>query len=263
MPLLAGSVLTLAFSQAPGDLFTKAPPVVDEALRARLNKFYEAHRDGKFRAADAYVAEDSKDTFFEADKRRCKTFEIAKITYAEQFTKADVLTLCETSMLMPPQGVIELKLPLASKWKVVDGEWFWYVEPRAGRESPFGQMFPGSGNEGGIPSSLPKGPGVKDLLRMVRVDKNVLKFRGATGGTDELRISSDLEGEAQLAIEAPVAADLNISLDKAGLKAKETATVTVRYTPAAGQPRRVPSTFEFRIRVQPLDRVIPVQVAFN
>jgi hypothetical protein len=256
------ALLGSALAQDPADLFSKAPPAIDQALRTRVQKFYEEQRDGKFRAADVYVAEDSKDTYFEADKRRCKTFEVGKITYTENFQKADVLILCDTTMLMPPRGVVEVKMPLNSKWKVVGNDWFWFVEPKVGRDSPFGKMFPGSGSEGGVPS-VPRGPDVKDLARMVKVDRNVLKFRGASAGADEVKIISDLQGEAQLVVEAAKTPDLEITLDKSSLEPKGTATLSVRYSPAPGKPRPVPSTYEFRVQVMPLGRVIPLQVAFN
>lgn len=56
--LLLFSVVT--FAQQSDDLFEKAPPNVDEALRARITEFYQYFVDGKFRDADGLVADDSK-----------------------------------------------------------------------------------------------------------------------------------------------------------------------------------------------------------
>jgi hypothetical protein len=73
-----------------------APPrELDAALRDRVQKFFQAHVDGKFRAADQYVAEESKDAFFSADKPRYLSFELASITYSDQFTRATALVTCE------------------------------------------------------------------------------------------------------------------------------------------------------------------------
>ncbi len=257
-------VCSLALAQSPSDLFSKAPPAIDDALRARLNKFYEAHRDGKFRVADQLVAEDSKDVFFESDKRRCKTFEISKISYVDsEFTSANVLILCQTSILMPPAGVMELKMPIGSKWKVIDGEWFWYVEANRDRNSPFGKMQPGAGDDGGLPTNIPKGPDLKDLMRMVSTDKNVLKFEAGKEGSSELTITSELPGEAHLSIDGPKSADLKLEFDKPMLTGKQAAKLVARYAPDSRQPRRNPSVAEFRILVQPLNKVIPIQVRFN
>lgn len=260
----ASLVCTLALAQSPADLFSKAPPAIEEALRGRITKFYEAHRDGKFRVADQYVADDSKDVFFESDKRRCKTFEIAKITYTSQdFSAANVLVLCQTQMLMPPAGVMELKMPLASKWKVTGGDWFWYVEPNPTRESPFGKMAPGEGKEGGLPVAIPKGPDARELMLLVSADKSVLKFLPGTAGSDELVISSELPGQAQLSIDGPPLPDVKLELERSVLNGKEAAKLVARYQPDPKQPRGKGATAEFRIVVQPVNKVIPVQIVWG
>ncbi|MBM3775494.1 MAG: hypothetical protein FJW37_10065, partial [Acidobacteria bacterium] len=51
----------VAAAQAPSDLFEKAPPEIDRALRERAARFYQAHVDGQFRKAEALIVEDSKD----------------------------------------------------------------------------------------------------------------------------------------------------------------------------------------------------------
>lgn len=253
-----------ATAQSPADLFSKAPPEIEEALRGRIAKFYEAHRDGKFRLADQLVAEDSKDIFFESDKRRCKKFEISKIGYlSEDFQSANVLILCDTSLLMPPAGIVEVKMPIPSKWKVIDGQWFWYVEAQAARQSPFGKMLPGEGSEGGLPTSIPRGPDAAALLKMVTVDKTALPFTAGQAGSLEILISSELPGEAHLSIDAPKSSDLSYEIEKPALASKQSTRLTVRYKPDGRQPRRSSSQSEFRILVQPLNKVIPVQVTFR
>jgi hypothetical protein len=174
----------LAFTglaQNPTDLFSKAPPAVDEALRDRVINFYQAHVDGKFRAADKIVAEDSKDVFFEMEKRRCNSFEIGRINYKENFTKAQVMILCDTQMMMVPVGVRQVKVPLSSLWKQIDGEWFWYVDPSAGRDSPFGGPMkagpmPGPGSAPTLTADMMKGPNPAALKMMVEVDRQDAKF---------------------------------------------------------------------------------------
>ena len=69
----------------------KPAAAVDEALRARIGKFYQAHVDGKFRSAEQYVAEDSKDFFFEMEKQRYLSFREPEISYSDHFTKAKVI----------------------------------------------------------------------------------------------------------------------------------------------------------------------------
>ena len=63
-----GIALLLApalFGQLATDIFDKAPPPVDEALRARIQEFYPGSRGGKHRRrTEQLVAEDSKDYFY-------------------------------------------------------------------------------------------------------------------------------------------------------------------------------------------------------
>ena len=53
---------------------TSAPPAeapspeVDQALRARIAEFYQDHVGGKFRQAEALVAEETKDYFYSASQ---------------------------------------------------------------------------------------------------------------------------------------------------------------------------------------------------
>jgi len=55
-------------NEAPWVPSEKAPPEVNEALRARIDKFYGAFMKGKFREAYLLVSEDSQDAFMESSK---------------------------------------------------------------------------------------------------------------------------------------------------------------------------------------------------
>ena len=62
------SCAVVAAQTKPTDIFEKAPPEVDNALRERVSKFFQAHVDGKFRLAEEVIAEDSKDFFYNMEK---------------------------------------------------------------------------------------------------------------------------------------------------------------------------------------------------
>jgi hypothetical protein len=76
MKTLALSLVLLscfaALGQDSSELFDKAPPPIDEALRARVDKFYGAFIAGKFKEAYLLVADDSQDKFFELSKDQYK-----------------------------------------------------------------------------------------------------------------------------------------------------------------------------------------------
>src|SRR5271170_5111424 len=115
----------LAFGQAPSDVFEKAPPAIDDALRARVGKFYGAFVAGKFKEAYSLVADDSQDKFFELPKEEYKSFEIIKIKYSDNFTKATVVTGVKSDWRFHGT-VTQTTFPLTTNWEVIDGEWYWH-----------------------------------------------------------------------------------------------------------------------------------------
>src|SRR5437868_9333254 len=130
MQWMIGALLcVVCWGQEPDDLFTKAPPAVDEALRARVSQFYQLQSDGKFRQADQMVAEESKDTYFEADKRRCRKFNLVRINYTADFKEASAVVNCDTDMTFS-RSIMKVTVPLTTFWKVLDGQWMWYVPVR-------------------------------------------------------------------------------------------------------------------------------------
>jgi hypothetical protein len=115
------------------------PPDSDAALRARITEFFQYHVTGQFRKAEALVAEDSKDVFYNRNKPRyIKFLEIARIDYSENFTKA-LATVTVTSMEMIPGWTAGAPtIPVLSNWKLEDGQWYWYVPPDTVMRTPFG-----------------------------------------------------------------------------------------------------------------------------
>lgn len=251
----------LSFAQSPADLFSKAPPAIDEALRARVSKFYQAHVEGKFRVAEQLVAEESKDTFFEAEKRRCRKFEIVRINYKEDFQSASVVTNCDTDVLIPPGGLMKVTLPMTSNWKMQTGDWFWYVPPRPTQETAFGTMAPGQGDGSTV---IPSGPGAQEIFSMISTDRESVQFNPDKGSTETIVITNAMPGSVRLRLEKVPAADLTVELDKTELKAKEQATLTIRYAPMPQQhPRGRYSSETVQVVAEPPGKVLPLKVTFT
>lgn len=149
-----------ALGQQPADLFTKAPPAIDEALRDRISKFFQLQVDGKPRQAEQYVAEESKDYYYEMQKPKYLSFEIRSISYSDEFTKAKAMIAVEMIVNMPGFQNKPMKIPFMTWWKVADGQWFWYVDPDASRITPFGKMNPGASK-----SDAPQAGGPPDMSK--------------------------------------------------------------------------------------------------
>ena len=256
-------LLPAAFGQKPEDLFTKAPPDVDEALRSRISKFYQAQVDGHPRQSEQYVAEDSKDYFFEMRKPRILGFEIKQIDYADNFTKATVLTTAQ--MFVKFAGFSSNKpmpMPVKTLWKLMDGQWYWYIDPATVNDTPFGKSnvtptppVPG----GGLPD-ISQGPNPESLYKQVRADKQSVRLKSGEASSDQVTISSHLPGVITLRLQANDIPGVEIKLDRVQLKPGESATLSFHAEPRPGVPR---SGFTAVVVVVPINLAIPIRAAFE
>jgi hypothetical protein len=238
-----------SFAQAPADLFNKPPADVDHALRARISEFYQDHVEGKFRQADALVAEDTKDFYFASNKPKYLGFEIQRIDYSEGFTRAKAIILCEQYVMMPGFANKPLKVPTPSTWKLVDGQWYWYVDQTAVRQSPFGLMTPGPGGPSGLPA-VPDGKAMAFIYTQVKADKSVVSLK--PGGEEQVTLTNSAQGPLTLALTGTLPG-VNVKLDHMNIGAGEKAIVALR----AGTGAK-PGVLS--LRVEQTNQVIPIQV---
>jgi len=257
----------MLLAQDPAALFSKAPPDIDEALRARVTKFYQAHVEGKFRVADELVAEDSKDIFFGMDKPRCRSFALGPITYSENFTRARVMISCDTEMVMVMMGRIPVKMPILSLWKMIDGQWFWYAEPQVDREArtPFGLHKPQD------PSAQPAAPGpaggglssyfvdLEAASRLVKIDREEVHFNRDTAGSERLTITNSMPGFVKLSLQGGIIPGVAAKLDKEELKSGESATLTISYSPMKDSP---PQDNTLTVVADPINKEFTVRIRF-
>ena len=266
MSALAACLACLLLLQNPADLFRKAPPAVDEALRARISKFFQAHVDGKFRAAEELVAEDNRDAFYNANKPRCYSFEIAQIDYSEEFTRAKAVVTCEMDYPAPGFAGTKVKAPRTTLWKLTGGHWWYYMDPSQGQQTPFGVMRPGPGQAANVPPGIASGTGpqapnvdVEALLAWVKVDKNELRFSRGRPGHDELTLTNHGPDTVTLALTYPPMPGLEITLERKALKKGEAARLVARWAPGDIPP---PPTIRVQILVQQTNQVLDLRAAF-
>ena len=189
------------YAQTANNVFEKAPPDVDAALRQNVTKFYQAHVDKKYRLAEQVVAEDSKDTFFGLNKAACLAFKIDKIVYSDNFTKAKSTVLC--NQYLPFPGFEKpVDVPIPDTWKIENGQWAWYLDLAAGRDTPFGHRSP---PKEGTPTSGPTpGPMVTmdAIMKGVQADKNAVMLNAKEPSNDVVRIANALPGPVTLRLDA-------------------------------------------------------------
>src|SRR4051812_10671921 len=91
--------------------FNRPPKDVDEALRARILAFFQYHVTGEYRKAEALVAEDTQDYFYDHNKPKYLSVEILRVDYSDNFTKAKAVVLCEQRLQGPGFGNQVFKVP--------------------------------------------------------------------------------------------------------------------------------------------------------
>lgn len=241
------------------DVFEKAPPQIENPLRENVAKFFQAHVDGKFRQAEEVIAEDSKDAFYNMEKRRYFGFEIIKIKYSDDFKKATVVTTLDMEWRSPRIGVMRVKPPLSSLWRMENDKWVWYVIPAKDWETPWGKMQPGPDQEKSIMTAF-HGVNVNDVLKQVAIDRTEIRLRGYEASEGQAAIENNMPGQVRLRLDAPPYPDLQVSLDKTELAAGQTARIVAKFNPQTTDPK---PTTRVSVHVEPTGRVFHLDIVFD
>jgi hypothetical protein len=244
------------FAQSPADLFNRPPEDVDQALRARITQFYQAHVDGKPRLAEPLVAEDTKDFFYNGNKPKYLSFEIKRIDYSDNFTRAKAMVLCEQFVMIPGFTDKPIKVPTPSRWKLVDGQWYWYVDQDELRMTPFGKMTAGPNPPPNGPAGLPAIPTAKDMefiFQQVKADKAAVTLKKEE--PEEVTITSTAKGPMTVTV-AVVPPGVDAKLDRANIGPGEKAILTLR-AGANASPGVV------SLRVEQTNHMIPITVGIQ
>ena len=253
--ILLAIFATGSFAQDAGDLFNKPPADVDQALRARIAEFFDLHVKGEFRKAEALVAEDAQDIYYNSEKTKFLSVEIGRIDYSDNFTRAKATVLCEQYIMLPGFLGKPMKIPRPSTWKLVDGTWYWYVNPESLYETPFGRANPGSAQGSAPQKTIPAIPTtVPDFIyQQVKADKASVSLKA--GETGQVTITNGAPGTMNISLTGSVPG-LEVKLDRTVLNTGEKAVLTVR----AGNDAK---SGVLSVQVEQTNQVIPIQVAIK
>lgn len=264
----------VAVGQEPSNLFDKAPGPIDEALRARVNQFYQAYMAGKFRDAYNLVADDSQDAFLSSDKATYQNCETLKITYSENFTQAKVLESCLGEIRFHGQR-FESKMPLTTSWKVVNGQWYWsYVKPTVAATpfSPTGFVtIPNDQPADAARPSIPKDPlaEARSILGKVKVDKTAISLRSFETSKDEVHVRNDMPGGVTISVDTVTQPGLRITVAKPNLGPHEETAVTFEYRlddaaiTCGDCASRLKGSLVAQVRVIPTNQLFSITVTFS
>lgn len=239
--MLAALVLALAAVASPAQTCEKAaegkpPEEVDRALRARIAEFNDLQVKGQYRKAEAFVAEDTKDLYYQMGKPKYKSLTLLSIEYCADFTRANALVACEQYINAPPYPLdVPLTGRFISMWKVVDGEWYYY-DDLAARKTPLGNLFtsatPPAGMSGvpGVPGSPPPAgmpvipATVEAFLHGLKADRDSVSIK--PGETAKVTITNSAPGPMGLAIDS-TPPGVEAKIDKADVPAGGESVLTI------------------------------------
>jgi hypothetical protein len=262
----------LAFAQ-------EAPPEVDQELRARVSAFYQNFLADSFspRKAEVFVAEDTKDYFYNATKYKYESFTINKITYDDNLKKAVVNVSGKMERLIAGQKVM-MDVPQDTHWKIEDGKWCWTYNPADYSITPFGGKNPppATAPEPGTAAVKPKdtspeairAAGLSVLQQQTMgVDKTMVTVNVDQVSSVEVVFTNGADGELQVALDGPMVRGLTAKLDKMNVPGHGKAILTLHYDPSdkkSGKDIWEPKgSIEFRLIAAPFNRVFPVYVMFT
>ena len=249
---------TMAFAQtkAPAE---NPPDGVEQAVRTRASEFYTLMVAQKYRQAEAYVAEDTKDYYYAGSKPEIRKYEVVKVEFSDHFTHAKVFTRCVEPVVMAgfPPGDMTVTVP--TLWKLEGGNWFVYENPEKIRNPSGVSIVPPSAPRVEVPPTpgAVSTPDLKDLPKdgafvygKVRADKTEIKL--SPGSTETVTIMNRSTGPVTLEYGYPLGG-VDAKLDRTQLGKDEKATLTL----TAG---KTPSSGFYYLRVMPTDEAIRINV---
>lgn len=261
------------FAQDAAPSPSQPPKDVDDALRARVTQFYQNYITGKFSDAYAMVAPEAQNAFIESGKAEYQECRTTKVEYGDNFTTAQVSEVCKGEWHWHGH-TSPSDIPVASNWKILNGQWVWYwVKPRT-VPNPFAPngvtVLPPDYDPNATAKSIPKDlhAVAQNILHKVNVDKMSVSLRADSQSKDEVHVRNDMPGAVHLALAPSPVAGMTATASKVDLKANETAVITVSYAPddksivcgeCASRIRRA----WVQLTVEPTEQVFQIEVNFT
>jgi hypothetical protein len=197
----------------------------EAALHRRAEQFFQLQVDKKFRQAEAMVADDTKENYYNGNKFNIKTFTIQGIELLENNTRAKVTIRAKVTMMMAGVPPMDFESPSTTLWKIEDGKWVWYIDSVAAVQTPFGAI---TAHDGGTPSALDttgKAPDISTLRTSVKIDRSSVELT-PNGQPQTVTVSNELPGGVDLELRSDRITGLSAQLEKKHLEAGEKTVIS-------------------------------------
>jgi hypothetical protein len=257
MRLILLLLATAAAGAQNHSIFRKAPPDVEEKLRKRVTEFYSLYLQAKYRAAEALVAEESRDLYYAMSKAPIRSFQLEQITWDDDLKNATVLVACLSAT--PRTAAQGMWVPINGHWRLEKGDWYLVIKPRT--TTPFGPM------KFDDPHDIKPQPFQRPTLEMLRANAfevvpRKVEFSAAATETEtrQVTIQNNMAGVLTADIQAPKLPGLSVALADRNLLPNKAATIEISYNPQAG---KLAGTREVRLTLQPVNQEIVIELLFQ
>jgi hypothetical protein len=257
-------------AQAPAPA---VPPEVEQALRARVNEFFQDFVDGKYRQAINLVAENTQDEYFAASKAEIKEFKIDAVTFSSDFTKADVALTVKQVWKMKAEGFVRdtvVDSPWMTTWKIENEKWVYthQIQPN-GWVTPMGpsEGFRKPDGTTVIPNKLDDATLAQEAQRILHqsgIDKNEVTLSPDKLSSATVTFHNGAPGSVSVGVEGLPKGlpGLTVKFDKKDLNAGQDAVLEISYDPTAGE-QTPPPTVTIALEVAPFGQYVPILVNFG
>ena len=174
------------------------------------------------------------------------------------FTKAKATILAQMRVMLPGFADKPVPVPFPSRWKLVNNEWYWYVDMDEVYQTPFGKMKPVPPGAPPQAGALPSEQEIAKVMQQVKVDKASVDLKGNDPSTGQFAIPNELPGEVKLTVDAPPLEGFHAELAKTELKSGEKTTLNLAWK----AEKQAPYYLQIVLRVSPTNQVVPLRVKF-
>jgi hypothetical protein len=269
----------VAYAQVPAP---QPPQDVDQALRARVNEFFQDFVNSKFRDAMSLVADDTQDEYLASAKLPIKDFEIRDVKYSDDFSKADVNLQIKRVWVLPvgalgPGGPdknqLVVDVPMSTTWKIEKGKWVWTHEIKQDTWlTPMGASNVelvkrnSDGSVGGVPHGITQdsvAAAAQKILQQTGLDKSEVSLSPNKSSAERVVFHNGAQGAVHLELSATELPGFTAKLEKTELNFGEEAVIQISYNPPAQAAGATPAqnlSPSVRLNVTPFNQVYEIKV---
>lgn len=246
------------------------PRKVDQALRERVTEFLQDHVDGNFRKAFEYVAQDTKDYYFGAQKTQYKAFHIDKIDYSKHFTRAEVQATVEHNWTFQGQSM-PVKTAMTTTWVLEGGKWYWHYDPTTEAATPMGRSDPqtlkpdpkAAASAASATNLTPEAIAARarQILGESSVDKSMVVFATDKASSEQVVFHNGYPGSIRVVVDpGPAVPGFHVQIEHTEIAAGQDAIVKMSFEPADSDPK---PPINVRLTIEPFNQVFNVAVKFG